>query len=59
MNVSYCPNCGNKFGCSCSGGSSKITASDGSIACSKCVNAYEELLALKNIKSSNEAKKSK
>jgi hypothetical protein len=50
----FCPNCGNKYGCSCSGGSSKTIASDGKEVCSKCITQYETYIALLN-----ESKKSK
>lgn len=39
-----CQNCGNTIGCSCSGGSAKVTASDGKEVCSKCVTTYEASL---------------
>lgn len=41
-----CPNCNNPIGCGCSGGSSLTNASDGKKVCSKCINKYEEMIAL-------------
>lgn len=41
-----CPNCQNKIGCSCSGGSQLVTASDGKQVCSKCIVKYEEYKTL-------------
>lgn len=52
--MANCPNCGNHYGCSCSGGSAKQTASDGKQVCSKCITTYE--LALQAIKQSKNGK---
>lgn len=59
--MNYCPNCGNTIGCSCSGGSTLATASDGKKVCSKCLSTYESYKALLNINKQNlsESKKSK
>lgn len=43
-----CPRCQNKIGCSCSGGSQLVKASDSTQVCSKCITQYEEYLALLN-----------
>lgn len=55
--MNFCNNCGNKIGCSCSGGSHKATASDGKEVCSKCITNYEQYIAL--LRLNNETKKSK
>lgn len=57
--MSSCPHCGNKYGCSCSGGSAPAKASDGSTVCTKCLSKYEEYIALMHINKNNEAKKPK
>lgn len=46
-----CPNCGNHFGCACSGGSAAATASDGAAVCTKCIQSYEASLKLKLLSS--------
>lgn len=46
-----CPNCNNHYGCACSGGSERRTASDGKQVCSKCITTYElSLVALNKSK---------
>lgn len=44
-----CPNCQNAIGCSCSGGSQLVKATDGKQVCSKCLAQYEQYLGLLNI----------
>jgi len=46
--MNECPKCQNKIGCSCSGGSQLVKASDGTQVCSKCIAQYEEYRALLN-----------